>query len=71
VQVNGPQFIGCTERPFKKRFSEHVGKANQPPTVIESVRVHFRLQGHSHSDMINKIWDPNFGLEMSGNIITK
>ena len=54
AQVKGPQYIGCTDRPFKKRFSEHVGSATQPSQrdTVKLVGVHFRMQGHSHSDMV-------------------
>ena len=53
AQVNG-QYIGCTERPFKKRFSEHAGTATQPchSDTVKPVGVHFRLPGHSHSDKV-------------------
>ena len=38
---------------MKTRFSEHVGSASQPCQVdtLKPVGVHFRLPGHSHSDM--------------------
>ena len=50
----GPQYIGCTKRPFKTRFSEHIGTATQPchAETTKSVGVNFRLQGHSHCDMV-------------------
>ena len=49
----GPQYIGCTERRLKTRFAEHVGSATQPSQAetVRPVGVHFRLPGHSHSDM--------------------
>ena len=45
--------MGLTEREMKVRFSEHVGSATQQCQVntIKPVGVHFRLPGHSHSDM--------------------
>ena len=51
--VNGPQYVGVTERSAKVRFSEHVGSATQPcqANTTKPVGVHFRLPGHSHSDM--------------------
>ena len=54
ARVKGPQYIGCSERPFKKRFSEHVGTATQPchQDTVKPVGVHFRLPGHSHSDLV-------------------
>ena len=54
AQVQGPQYIGCSERPFKKRFSEHVGTATQPchSDTVKPVGVHFRMPGHEHSDMV-------------------
>ena len=54
AHVRGPQYIGCTDRPFKKRFSEHVGTATQPchRDTVKPVGVHFRLPGHTHSDMV-------------------
>ena len=53
-RVKGPQYVGVTERPLKVRFSEHVGSATQPCQVdtTKPVGLHFRLQGHSHSDMV-------------------
>ena len=52
--MKGPQYIGCTERAFKKRFSEHLGTATQPchRDTVKPVGVHFRLPGHSHGDMV-------------------
>ena len=51
--MKGPQYIGCTERAAKTRFSEHVGSATQQcqANTAKSVGVHFRSVGHSHSDM--------------------
>ena len=53
AQVGGPQYIGCTGRKVKTRFSEHVGSVTQPgqSNTNKSVGVHFRSAGHSHSDM--------------------
>ena len=53
-RVRGPQYVGVTDRPLKVRFSEHVGSATQPCQVntTKPVGLHFRLQGHSHSDMV-------------------
>ena len=52
-QSEGPQYIGCTDRPGKVRFSEHVGSVTQQCQVHTTipVGVHFRSAGHSHSDM--------------------
>ena len=52
--MKGPQYIGCTDRAFKKRFSEHLGTATQPchRDTVKPVGVHFRMPGHSHSDMV-------------------
>ena len=54
AQVKGPQYVGCSERPFKKRFSEHVGTATQPchENTEKPVGVHFRMPGHDHSHMV-------------------
>ena len=54
AQVQGPQYIGCSERPFKKRFSEHVGNVTQhcQRETEKPVGVHFRMPGHAHSDMV-------------------
>ena len=54
AQVKGPQYIGCSERPFKKRFSEHLGTVTQPchKDTVKPVGAHFRLPGHDHSDMV-------------------
>ena len=51
--MNGPQYVGVTEKSAKVRFSEHVGSATQPcqANTTKPVGVHFRLPGHSHSDM--------------------
>ena len=53
AQLGGPQYVGCTERQVKIRFSEHVGSATQPSqaNTAKPVGLHFRLPGHSHSDM--------------------
>ena len=53
VQLGGPQYIGCTDRMLKTRFSEHVGSVTQPcqENTSKSVGVHFRSAGHHHSDM--------------------
>ena len=50
----GASVHGCTERAFKNRFSEHLGTATQPchRDTVKPVGVHFRLPGHSHSDMV-------------------
>ena len=52
-KLRGPQYVGCTGRPGKVRFSEHVGSATQPSQADtkKSVGVHFRSPGHSQSDM--------------------
>ena len=54
VRCRGPQYVGCTERPLKTRFSEHLGSVTQPSQVNTSkpVGVHFRSAGHSHADMV-------------------
>ena len=50
--------MGCTTRPGKVRFGEHVGSVTQPSPVPSKantnkpVGAHFRLAGHSHSDMV-------------------
>ena len=46
--------MGCTTRPGKVRFGEHVGSVTQPSQANTSkpVGAHFRLPGHSHSDMV-------------------
>ena len=51
--VGGQQYIGCTARMLKTRFSEHVGSATQPSQALTTKPVgqHFRLPGHSHCDM--------------------
>ena len=53
ARVRGPQYVGCTTRAAKVRFGEHVGSVTQPSqaNTIKPVGVHFRLAGHSHSDM--------------------
>ena len=50
----GPQYVGCTERVGKVRFSEHVGSATQPSqaTTTKPVGEHFRLPGHSHANIV-------------------
>ena len=50
----GPQYVGCTGRVGKVRFSEHVGSATQPCQVdtTKPVGEHFRSAGHSHADMV-------------------
>ena len=52
-QLRGPQYIGCTERMLKTRFSEHVGSVTQPSQLntTKPVGVHFRSAGHTHCDM--------------------
>ena len=54
AQVKGPQYIGCNERPFKKRFSEHLGTVTQPchKDTVKPVGAHFRLQGHDQSTIV-------------------
>ena len=49
----GQQYVGCTARMLKTRFSEHVGSATQPSQALTTKPVgqHFRLPGHSHCDM--------------------
>ena len=51
--VGGPQYIGCTARMLKTRFSEHVGSATQPSQALTTKPVgqHFCMPGHSHCDM--------------------
>ena len=53
ARCKGPQYIGCTEREVKTRFSEHVGSVTQPSQANTSkpVGVHFRSAGHTHADM--------------------
>ena len=53
AKLGGPQYVGCTSRPGKVRFSEHIGSATQPSQVDtkKPVGAHFRLPGHSHGDM--------------------
>ena len=53
AQLCGPQYIGCTERMVKTRFSEHVGSATQPSqeNTTKPVGVHFRAVGHTHCNM--------------------
>ena len=54
LRCKGPQYVGCTERPLKTRFSEHLGSVTQPSQVNTSkpVGVHFRSAGHSHANMV-------------------
>ena len=54
AHVGGPQYVGCTARPGKVRFGEHVGSAIQPSQADTSktLGVHFRSAGHSHADMV-------------------
>ena len=54
AQLRGPQYIGCTSRPAKTRFSEHLGSATQQSQINtqKPVGVHFREAGHSHIDMV-------------------
>ena len=54
AQLKGPQYIGCTSRPAKTRFSEHLGSVTQQCQLNtqKPVGVHFRGAGHSHSDMV-------------------
>ena len=54
LQLKGPQYIGCTSRPAKTRFSEHLGSVTQQCQLNtqKPVGVHFRGAGHSHSDMV-------------------
>ena len=53
ARCKGPQYIGCTERAVKTRFSEHVGSVTQPgqANTNKPVGVHFRSAGHTHADM--------------------
>ena len=53
AHLGGPQYIGCTSRMVKTRFSEHLGSVTQPSQASTSkpVGVHFRSEGHSHCDM--------------------
>ena len=54
VRLKGPQYIGYTTRPGKTRFSEHIGSVIQAcqSDTQKPVGVHYRLPGHSHSDMV-------------------
>ena len=54
LRCKGPQYVGCTERPLKTRFSEHLGSVTQPSQVNtkKPVGAHFRSAGHSHADMV-------------------
>ena len=53
AEVAGQQYIGCTARMLKTRFSEHVGSATQPSQALTTKPVgqHFHLPGHTHCDM--------------------
>ena len=53
-QGQGPQYVGCTSRAAKVRCSEHIGSTTNPSqaNTNKSVGVHFRLPGHSHSDLV-------------------
>ena len=46
--------MGCTERPLKVRFSEHLGSVTQPSqtNTTKPVGVHFRSAGHTQADMV-------------------
>ena len=54
ADLGGPQYVGCTERAGKVRFSEHVGSATQAcqTNTSKPVGVHFRSVGHTHADMV-------------------
>ena len=54
LRVNGPQYVGCTEKPLKVRFSEHPGSVTQPSqaNTAKPVGVHFRSAGHTQGDMV-------------------
>jgi hypothetical protein len=54
AHLRGPQYIACTSRPAKTRFSEHLISATQQcqMNTQEPVEVHFRETGHSHSDLV-------------------
>ena len=54
ARLGGPQYVGCTTRPGKVRVAEHIGSVTQPSqaNTIKPVGAHFRLPGHSHSDMV-------------------
>ena len=54
MRCKGPQYVGCTERPVKTRFSEYLCSVTQPSQVNTNkpVGVHFRSAGHSHADMV-------------------
>ena len=53
ARLKGPQYVGCTSRAGKVRFSEHVGSVVQPcqANTRKTVGVHFRSPGHTHSQM--------------------
>ena len=45
ARQGGPQYVGCTTRPGKVRFGEHVGSVTQPSqaNTNKPVGAHFRL----------------------------
>ena len=52
AQVKGPHYVGCSERPFKKRFSEHVGPETQPchsDTDVWVFLFHLSPQNYMHN----------------------
>ena len=53
-RVQGPQYVGVTTRPGRVRCGEHVGTATQAchSNTTKPVGTHFRLPGHSHSDLV-------------------
>ena len=52
-RCKGPQYIGCTERPLKTRFSEHLGSVIEycQENTTKPVGYHFRSAGQSHADI--------------------
>ena len=54
ARLGGPLYVGCTTRPGKVRFAEHIGSVRQPSQAktIKPVGAQFRLPGHTHSDMV-------------------
>ena len=46
--------VGCTERPLKVRFSEHLGSVTQPSqaNTAKPVGVHLMSAGHTQADMV-------------------